>query len=513
MNDAVLNDPEIRKLLERFSEGDRQKIIDGAKSLKEGVGHTASPDNGQKNEDMNARIAPPEVLEYEQRHPDFFPPNTTLDAKIDHLKKIGVIQKQARDQKIEQARKLDAEVEAKQAEAAESKYREEIKKKADEIYNSGGFIEYCLNLYSRLWFGDRHIFEWLMCAFANNFVENTREPIHIFVNGKSGLGKSESVKTFLTTVPEEYLLTGSFSRKAILYTSKIKAGSIIFQDDHVPNDEEAEIIRGILSGWADGWTHNTVEKIGGENQLKSMAIPKRIIKILTNAEGLSQSDREGQDDSRFVTLEVSRSKEDMRAIIGFSDNEIPDARYETEVIKTVWRSIASDCHTVEIPFKIQVDDSAIYKIREYKRFITLIKAICVLKNIAVATKTEFQQALDLWSYVTTMIDNESAGLSKEQRAVLQKMQELSAGGKQVYMSDLADRLKGRMKSPNIYRALRGRNGSWEEPRGGILSIVKGIGIDDIMIRAPDGNKKEKVFTLEPTLGILANCNAYSITDI
>lgn len=61
MNHAAVNDPEIRKLLERFSEADRQKIIAGAESLKETGDHTVNCEIGQKNDDTGVRFALPEV--------------------------------------------------------------------------------------------------------------------------------------------------------------------------------------------------------------------------------------------------------------------------------------------------------------------------------------------------------------------------------------------------------------------------------------------------------------------
>lgn len=372
--------------------------------------------------------------------------------------------------------------------AAESLTMDEAKKQAEtpadipdpiieeakKIYESGKFTEYSLKTFEKVWYQDQHIFRWLLAVFANNFVENTKEGLHLYVCGPSGLGKSESVKVFLSTVPEEYLISGSFSKKSILYTDGIKEGALIFQDDHIPTDDEAEIIRAILSSWSTGFIHHTVERVDNENRMVSKNVPKRLTKILTNADAISRTTTNGQDESRYVCIEFKRTIEEMRKIILF-DDDLPDISHEIQVIKEVWRLIAKAPKTITIPFKITVNDEGVFKIREFKRFKTLIKALVLLDNRTTATKEDFIKAIELWSYILVMIDNESAGAKTPEQQVLNKLIELSKKDllNEVYISDLCAALPT-MKGPNIYRYIRGRSGTFENPTGGILTMVPGI---------------------------------------
>lgn len=372
-----------------------------------------------------------------------------------------------------------------------------IIEEARNIYESGGFVKYALDTYAKVWYRDQHIFRWMLCVFGNNFVKNTTEGLHLYICGPSGLGKSESVKVFLSTIPEEYVITGSFSKRSILYTGDTPEGTLIFQDDHVPTDDEAEIIRAILSSWSTGFTHHTVERINNENVRTEKHIPKRLTKILTNADAISRSNSNGQDESRYVCIEFSRTKDEMKEIINF-DKELPDISHEIQVIKAIWRIIASSQREVTIPFTIKVKDEGLFKIREFKRFKTLLKTIALLDNRTTTTEEDFKTAMTLWNYIVIMLDNESAGAKKPEEQVLQTMIELAAADplKEFYLSDLVKSLQS-MKAPNIYRHLRGRDGNFENPTGGLLTMIPGISIKETYNRS--SGVKDRIISLPAKL--------------
>jgi len=386
-----------------------------------------------------------------------------------------------------------------------------IELEAKNIYESGKFTEYALKTFEKVWYKDQHIFRWLMAVFANNFVENTKEGLHLYVCGPSGLGKSESVKVFLNAVPEEYLISGSFSKMSILYTDGALPGSLIFQDDHIPTDDEAEVIRAILSSWSTGFTHNTVERMEGKNTRVPKNIPKRLTKILTNADAISRTSSNGQDESRYVCIEFKRSKDEMRKIIAF-DDEPPNIEQEIKVIKAIWRHIAKNPRTIAIPYKIKVNDAGVFKVREFKRFKTLLKSLVLLDNRTEATPDDFTRAIELWKYILVMIDNESAGAKTPEQQVLDKLVELAKtdADNEVKLSELMRALPA-MKQPNIYRYLRGRNGTFENATGGILTMVPGIMVKEMYNK--DTQTRERIIRMPCNVATGFQSDVYYIADI
>ena len=414
--------------------------------------------------------APAGYDEWVRLHPDFFNDSDGVEIRHDYYRNL-VQPIHISDAVAQDNIENDAEINAE---------NQEIRREARLIYTSGRFMDYCRSYFLQKWVNDKFIFETLMVAFANNFVANSTDGINPFINGKSGLGKSESAKLFITTVPDEYVVSGSLTKRALLYSEQMRAGSIIFQDDHVPDEIEAELHRSIMSSWATGTNHFTVEKLNGVNTLVRKRIPSRIIKLLTNAESISRDDNEGQDTSRYVTLEIDKTPENMRAIVDFIDRGAPELEHEKQVIRAMWNLIINErpLKNVIIPFKIFVKDNAIFKVREYKRFRSYVMGIALLCGRTTARKSDFEKARELWSYTTVMTDNETAGLNKTERAVYSKMKELSRGGIKFSLSALISSMGENTKAPNIYRALRGKTGTFENPSGGILTKTRGVLIQD-----------------------------------
>lgn len=352
-----------------------------------------------------------------------------------------------------------------------SEESERLDKEAVEIYKSGKFIEYATTAFHKVWCGDERVFHWMMIQFANGFIANADEGLHLYIAGSSGVGKSEGVKQSFQLFPSSYIIKGSFSRKAILYLAeKMVPGSILFHDDHIIDEDEAELSRGILASWKDGWNYYTVDK----QIAKGIAIPKRISRIITNAESLSDNDSDGQDESRFITIEISRSKYDMRKIIEFINTpDKPDISHECVIARRIWSHIIGKNATVTIPYQkdIYVDDSAITKIREFKKFISAIRSIALLNGRTEATTGDFYDACSMWGYVTVMQDNEGAGLTRIERIVFDTI--AASQNKTILLSELCNKLST-IKQPNIYRALRGRDGSFENVKGGLLSKIRGL---------------------------------------
>jgi hypothetical protein len=316
--------------------------------------------------------------------------------------------------------------------------------------------------------------------------------LHTYISGASGLGKSESVKHALSLLPDEYVISGSFSRKGLLYLAeKMMKGSIVLMDDHTLDEESAEIYRSMLAGWQAPAPYHTVDK----NASKTVKIQERITQVITSADGLAEVASDGQNESRFCTIEIRRDENQMKAIFDFIRAEhIPIDKDARDRRDAAWHYIATNPRPIEIPFAgdIKIDDGAIYKIREFKKFLCLIRASALLHGRSIATQADFHKAQKMWTYLLLMVDNEIAGFPNSERTVFEKIVDLSRGGKRVYLSALKTALP-KMIETNIYRAIRGRSGTFTNPTGGLLSKVRGMSIERIYSK--DTGESDQIITL------------------
>jgi hypothetical protein len=390
-------------------------------------------------------------------------------------------------EKQEKLTKLDQAVEQKEED-----------NRGRDLVLSGKFPETLERQFQKIWCGDSHVLLWIIHAFAAGFVANNDEGLHLYIAGASGLGKSESVKHALSLIPGEYVVSGGFSRKGLLYLSeKMLACSIVLMDDHCYDEDEAGIYRAILAGWREPTNYYTVDRSS-----KTVHLKERITQIVTSADGLAKVSSDGQNESRFSTIEIRRSDEQMKEIIKFIRSEQKTiSKEDKDLIWSAWKFIINNPWKIHIPFSdsIRIDDSAIYRIREFKKFLCVIRASALLHGREYATQDDFNKASKLWTYLLLMLDNETAGLSKNEIAVFEKITELSKGGKRVYLSKLKAALPN-MREPNIYRSIRGKDGSFTNVTGGLLSKIRGMSIEKIYDK--ENGEHDQIITVGPSVQVL-----------
>lgn len=419
------------------------------------------------------------------------------DAKTpdDYLKAVDAAKKEREPEydwlnppKATALQALDQETVTK---AAVERENERIRTSGRDLVLSGKFIDELERQFQKIWCGDGHILLWIIHAFAAGFVPNNDEGLHLYVAGASGLGKSESVKHALSLIPQDYVIAGGFSRKGLLYLSeKMKPCTLVLMDDHCYDEDEAGIYRAMLAGWREPTNYYTVDRSS-----KTVALKERITQIVTSADGLAEVSSDGQNESRFSTIEIRRDESQMKEIMEFIRAEhTPITKEERERREAAWQYITESPRHIEIPFSgdIAIDDSAIYKIREFKKFLCLIRASALLHGRTIATQADFHKAQKLWTYLLLMMDNETAGLGKNESAVFDRVLELSKGGKRVYLSSLKAALPG-MREPNIYRALRGKNGSFTSVTGGLMSKIRGMSIEKVYNK--DSGEHDQIITV------------------
>jgi hypothetical protein len=327
----------------------------------------------------------------------------------------------------------------------------ETVKIAQEIYESGIFLEYCENTFGKVWYGDAHILLGILLTVANMLVVNAKDGIHLHITGPTQSGKSDSGKAALQFIHPANRLIKTFSPK-YLYHAELHPCTIIFSDDTVLDPETAALYRNMLTSWHTGVFRGSVDN----GAKKELYIPPRVSLVLTSIDSVVQESDDGQDESRFLTLEVRRSPEQMAAIRAFIQESLPDIRPDLEVVYVVWASISP--RVVTIHKKIDQD----IPIREFKRYLTLVQAHALLCNRTTTSEADFLAIDNFLSYSKPMINSSTPALTRKEAAVLRC---LSVGKKKTVAEIVSDT---KMTIQDVYRALHGRHGTFQNPKGGLM---------------------------------------------
>ena len=326
---------------------------------------------------------------------------------------------------------------------------------ARKIYESGGFLKYCNDTFGKVWFGDTHILMGILLTAANIRVLNASDGIHLFVNGQTQSGKSDSVKKSLLFIPLADRLTKTFSDMYLYHASKIgdlHEGMLVFSDDTVLSENVAALYRNMLTSWFTGVDRGTVVN----HDPKNLHIPARISLILTAVESVVQETDEGQDESRFLTLEVRRTPEQMTKIRAFIQEPHPDIGPDLDIIYAAWSLIAPDVVTLHKSIDNEIP------IREFKRYLTLVQAHAILCNRTTTTDADFLAIDQFLTYSKPMINSTTPGFLRNETVVMQCL----ADGKHKTAQEIQDSTGLTIQA--VYKALRGKAGTFQNPKGGLM---------------------------------------------
>ena len=324
---------------------------------------------------------------------------------------------------------------------------------AKKLYESGDFLKYCIENFAKVWFGDVHILEGVLLTAANMRVLNAKDGIHLHIMGTTQSGKSDSVKSAMQFIHPDDRLIKTFSMKYLFYADgELHPNTIVFSDDTTFEPETASLYRNMLTSWQTGVTRGTVVN----HIKKDLHIPPRVSLILTSLESVVLETDDGQDESRFLTLEVRRTPEQMKEIRTFIQEDHPDIKPALNVVNAVWASITP--RNVKLHKKVDKD----IPIREFKRYLTLIQAHALLCNRTVTTVEDFDAIDKLLTHSKPMINGSTPAFTRKEAAVLGCL----FPGKKKTVSEIVSETG--MSIQDVYRAVRGRDGTFQNPRGGLM---------------------------------------------
>ena len=375
---------------------------------------------------------------------------------------------------------------------------EDISEKAKALWESGKFIDHIKETFRKYWCGDEHIAVWVIIQHVNAHIKNPDVGIHLHITGPSGAGKSDSVKAALKLLPKDKPIIGSFTRRGVIYLmSTLTPGKTILHDDHIADEDEMELNRAILSGWLEGYTYHSVE----DGKPKEMLIPNRISRIVTNTESLSHEFSCGQDESRFVQIEIFRNDEMAKSIIDFIQEPHVEPKEEIEICRAILKMISELNPKVVIP-KLNIANIPDPKqIRRVKQEMTVQRCIAIMNGRSEATQEDIDIANVYLGYTLRMLSPELPGLGRNEKYIYGILYEYftkSKGTESISIPDLQRNTNGKLTSSRFYDALRGDGGTFENPSGGLLKKVPGLHIRNVTESGEYGTRvlstKELFFT-------------------
>ena len=340
----------------------------------------------------------------------------------------------------------------------EPSFSQDIVDEAVDVLMSGKFLEYCHSVFSKAWLGDYHVLEAVLLATANSRIENTFSALHINVQGKTQVGKSGSVQMALKFLDTRDVMNSTMSKMYIFYGSQngeIRSGMTILCDDTTLDKEIAALYRNVLTTWFEGTNRKTLDN----QKTLSLVVPPRVTLIMTNVNGMVAETDDGQDESRFLVLEVTRTSEQNAAIRHFVQHKQVLPQHEMDVIHAVWTQIAREGNYVELHRDFTDDMPQ----RDFERFLSLIQSRALLNGRDKTTEEDYTKTLEFLTYTKPMIDSTTPAYTRNEKAVRAFLQS------QEFPATANEISKGcKMPIASVYMALRGRDGNWETPKGGLM---------------------------------------------
>jgi hypothetical protein len=346
--------------------------------------------------------------------------------------------------------------EAKEQALSVEKYENDLQRLASELYQSGKFIDFCTKQFQKIWISDEHILKVMLYTAASFKLKNPDEGVHVHVTGITQIGKSDSCKTAFKFIPDRYKLIRTFSPKWIFHANqngtKIQQNCILFSDDTKLDEEVAGLYRNILTSWHEGVIRGTVIN----NKAVDLEVPKHVSLILTSIDSVCEIGKEGQDESRFVTVEVRRTAELDKEIREFIQKQRVDISKQLSLIHTVWNLIPEQ----EVTIHKLIDRNC--TIREFKRFMTFVKCNALLHNRTTTTDDDFNEVESFLAYSKPMIDAQTPAHQRDEEAILSILTSQWKTIKEI-------RHDTGMSYLRTIRAIRGNTGTMENPSGGLLN--------------------------------------------
>lgn len=359
---------------------------------------------------------------------------------------------------------------------------DEIATEAIEILRNGDPLRKLRKTFTALHSGDLEVLDILAVAVGAQSCLNT-QGVQPALTGNKGAGKTSAAKAAVHLFPREYLLTSTFSNKALFYAD-LKPGMILFSDDTTLTPDMTDLIKRCMSSFQEETEYRTVD---GKLKPRVYTIPPRTMFLFTSLG--DQGDDQLNDRQFKIGVETDERKdEDYETFLKRKATEgEPDYPLTRDVLvcRAMVLEVKRRLFRVRMPFFKYVSFEDKSNRRIMRNFVDFIAAVAALRFMQrqqsepdeagvitlTATTEDMQTAAALFK---SNEDTRKLGLTKEERALWQY---IADQGGEIPEGELIERYSksGQRRTAtrtNIRRLLYGRTDRGRED-GGLVGKIPG----------------------------------------
>ena len=359
---------------------------------------------------------------------------------------------------------------------------------AFEIIRSGKVISFFRETYKTLHSGDSEICDIVTLAGAAA-AATTSKGIQPGFSGMKGAGKTTGTRAALHLWPEEYIVDGGLSNKALFYHESLVPGCAVFSDDTYLPEDLLQSIKAAMSAFQQGAVYLTVGKgpKGGNVAIKKK-IPPRTIFLFTSID--DSGDQELSDRQYKLSLQpgVDAKKNRIKFLqerMEEGREELPLTR-EVQICRQILRTIKAKTFKVRIPFSKGLKFSNINNMRDIEQFYDFLQAVTILNypnrsSVADATGlitiTAVEEDFDIAKTIYKAADDtRQYKITKQERALIDwlcenhKVDGITEGDLISQFGNKRDgKIVEKVSRGTVRRLLYGKDGG-----GGLCNKVPGV---------------------------------------
>lgn len=224
---------------------------------------------------------------------------------------------------------------------------DEIQQEAIEILTTGDPLRKIRDTYATLHSGDQEVIDVFVISYCAGSAANS-QGVQPALTGSKGAGKTSAAQAATHLLPREYLLSGTFSNKALLYLG-LKPGMVLFSDDTVLSEDINDLIKRAMSNYQQPTEYLTLDS---ERNVIALTIPPRQTFLFTSIS--DQGDDQLSDRQYKIGIDVDPERDrkyaeylQKKAISGEPD--YPTSR-DVLICRAIFREIRKNLYRVEMPF-------------------------------------------------------------------------------------------------------------------------------------------------------------------
>ncbi len=282
----------------------------------------------------------------------------------------------------------------------------EVLRIVDYVMNNGDPVEFIISIYNKYHKGDTNLGKVLLLSVANQSIINS-EGIQPKLSGTSGKGKTHAAKTIRSLMPQEWILEGSLSAKALFQSPDLKPGTLVFSDDVRMSLDLEDTLKRSMSNFQQKTIHRTLD---GNRKYQELEIPERVCWWMT-AVNSNYSDELinrlfdlGVDESPKLDKDVAEQQLTQAAT---GELALPiDEDVEVRACREIIRQIKGQLFKVIIPYATEIEWNGESDRRNLPRFLSLIMGFTVLRhrqrlegcdNEYVSSLQDFYDAVEIYT--------------------------------------------------------------------------------------------------------------------